>query len=119
MFTKNDYAQAYVEVLEILKYIQKKDVQKIPREILERFQKEKAIDYKFVYDKTKKIKEQKISEISRAILAMFYRDYWATEYERKVIIAKQRANRKELEELKIQRYKNITKLNGGIEKWKK
>ena len=105
MITQNNYAKAYVEVLEILKYMSKKDVDKIPESLIKKFEEEKDSKYIFKYDKAKKMKEQQLSDVAKAILANLYTKYWATEYERKVIYAKQRANRIESEKQKILNFK--------------
>lgn len=49
---------AYVEVLEILNYVEEEYVKKIPIEIISFFENNKSIDYKFVYDTEKTLKEQ-------------------------------------------------------------
>ena len=105
MIRKEDYYNAYVEVLEILKYIPAKDLSKIPKEIICRFEERKSKQYKFIFDKKKSIQQQ-LSNTSRAILSNLYRDYWATEYERKVITAKEKINRQRMEEIKIKRFSN-------------
>lgn len=105
MLTQKDYSQAYVEVLEVLKNMNKDDVKKLPEELIKEFKEKKDLQYTFKYDRSKKVKEQNLSDVAKAILSNLYTKYWATEYERKVILAKQRANRIEAERQKSLNFK--------------
>ena len=82
--TDIEYANAYTEVLDILKYISKEDYEKIPKTKIQMFE-----------DKT--LEEQNVSEIAKMIIAILYRDYFATKEQRYVIIKKQREAREEQE----------------------
>lgn len=66
-----EYAKAYVEVLEILKTLKKEDLNKIPKERLELYDKNKDSNYKFHLDRRKPIKEQ-ISNEAQGVLANLY-----------------------------------------------
>ena len=65
MITK-EYAMAYTEVIEILKYVPDEDVQKIPEEKLEFYKTNMDKEYKYNLDMTKEFKEQEMSEITKA-----------------------------------------------------
>lgn len=52
----------------------------------------------FIYDPNKTLKEQNVSEIARTIIAILFRDYWATENQRQKIIYKQNFDRKKIRE---------------------
>ena len=91
-----EYRLACTEVLEILKHMPKREVAKIPENVIKGMECMKRYDYKFKYDFKKTLKEQKISKMARGILAVFYRDYWADEKVRNIILAKERFDKKNM-----------------------
>ena len=94
------YANAYTEVLDILKYISKEDYEKIPKSKIKVFEENCNKNYNFTYDENKTLDEQNVSEITKAIIAILFRDYWATKEQRYVIIKKQ-------QEIKEQKQKEL------------
>lgn len=74
---------AYVEVLEILNYVEEEYVKKIPIEIISFFENNKSIDYKFVYDTEKTLKEQVSNNTTLTLLAMIDLNYWCEDEGRK------------------------------------
>lgn len=107
--TDKKYAVAYKEIIEILRYINKEDVNKIPREMLDMFETNQDKNYNFKVDTSKSFNEQNISKEAKAILANIFRDYWATEYQRDRIIKREKYERELLEQKKRERY-NLDKL---------
>lgn len=99
-----EYANAYSEVLEILKFISKEDYEKIPANMIELFKLNSNKEYKFTYDPEKTLDEQNVSTRAKAIIGILFRDYWATEVQREKIIRKQRNDRLILEEQKKSLY---------------
>lgn len=99
-----EYANAYSEVLEILKYISKEDYEKIPNSKIELFEINHNKDYIFKYNPNKTLDEQNVSKTAKAIIAILFRDYWATEIQKEKIINKQNYDRMKLEEEKRTRY---------------
>ena len=99
-----EYANAYSEVLEILRYISKEDYEKIPNSKIELFETNHNKDYKFKYNPNKTLDEQNVSKIAKAIIAILFRDYWATETQKEKIIKKQNYDRMKLEQEKRDRY---------------
>ena len=91
------YANAYTEVLDILKYISKEDYEKIPKSKIKVFEENSNKNYSFKYDVDKTLEEQNVSEIARMIIAILCRDYWTTNEQRYIIIKKQREAREEQE----------------------
>jgi len=87
--TKDNYSKAYKEVLEILKYVPIKDLDKLPTDMLEMFRTYQNIYYEFKIDITKSLEEQNLLVETKAILANIFRDYWATPYQRERILAKE------------------------------
>lgn len=109
----NKYVIAYSEVLEILKHIPLEDYNKIPKTKIEFFKTNADNEYTFNYDPSKTLEEQNVSNITKGIIILLFRDYWATEIQRNKIIAKQNYDRMKLEEKKynpdnifINHYKN-------------
>lgn len=99
-----EYAIAYKEVLEILKYIPKIDYDKIPSEKIELYKTMQDKYYNFKYDPSKTLDEQNVSKRAKAIIGILFRDYWATEEQREKIIRKQKNDRLILEEQKKSLY---------------
>ena len=100
------FSQACVEVLEVLKYMKKDDVQKLPKIKIELYEKNKDNSYKFKYNKDLKYEEQKISKKAKAILANLYIDYWATDSEKIKIKNIEMKQINEAEKNKKEKYDN-------------
>ena len=94
------YANAYTEVLDILKYISKEDYEKIPKSKIKVFEENSNKNYNFTYDENKTLDEQNVSEITKVIIAILFRDYRATKEQRYIIIKKQ-------QEIKDQKQKEL------------
>ena len=99
-----EYANAYSEVLEILKYISKEDYEKIPNSKIELFETNHNKEYIFKYNPNKTLDEQNVSKTAKAIIAILFRDYWATDEQKDKIIRKQNYDRQILEEQKKSMY---------------
>ena len=98
------HANAYSEVLEILKYISKEDYNKIPEEIIDVFENNANKEWNFKYNPTLTLNEQHTSKIAKTIIAILFRDYWATDEQRQKIISKQNYDMQKLEEEKQKKY---------------
>lgn len=101
---EKQYTYAYKEVIELLKYASLEDVKKIPKNIVEYLLKNQEETYDYRIDTNKTFAQQEKSEITKAIFANFFRDYWATEYQRERIIQKEKNDRIKIEEEKRKRY---------------
>ncbi len=101
---KDNYACAYREVIEILKYTNQDDVNKIPREKIMLWINNMKKDYDFEIDKEKPLSEQNISKEARAILANIFKQYWATDYQRERIESKEKYDMEQLEKEKYEKY---------------
>ena len=115
MITK-EYRVAYTEVIEILKYVPEEDVRKIPEEKLEFYKTNMDKEYNYNLDMTKEFEEQEMSEITKAILANIFRDYWATPYQKERIEAKEKDDLERLEEEKREKYNPDNIFNNKKEK---
>lgn len=98
------YAMAYTEVMEILKYLPEENVKNIPENELNFYRDNMDTEYYFKIDINKDLEEQEISDTAKAILANIFREYWATDEEKKVIELKHRKYLEKLEEEKRARY---------------
>lgn len=96
----NIYAKAYTEVYEILKNIPDEDLTKIPQEVLHMLEKKKDIEYKFKLQENIGFENQNLLRETKVLLAILYRDYWATKKEKERIISKWKNDIKIAEEKK-------------------
>ena len=99
-----EYANAYSEVLEILRYVSLDDYNKIPKELIDFFETNCNKNYDFFYNPYKALDEQKVSKRAKAIIAIIFRDYWATDIQREKIIAKQNYDRMQFGKEKQEKY---------------
>lgn len=103
MITEN-YACAYKEVIEILKYTRKEDVNKIPKYRILLWKTNMKKDYPFKVDTSKPLEEQNLSDEAKAIIANIFKKYWATDYQKERIEAKEKYDLEQLEKEKYERY---------------
>lgn len=103
MEVTKEYSIAYVQVLEVLKRLNKHEYEKIPKERIELYEKYKDNEYTFVLDETVDFNEQ-ISNKAQAIIANLFVRFIATPKDRKEIYENEKA--KFIEEELVKR-KNI------------
>ena len=101
---ENNYPKSYKEVVEILKYVPKESVNKIPQTMIDTFNAKMDDTYNFSIDINKSFEEQELLEETKAILANIFKDYWATPYQKERIQAKERYDREKIEEEKRAKY---------------
>ncbi len=92
-----EYKIAYNEVLEILKHISKEEYNKIPQNIIKTFKLNASSENNFRYNPNKTLQEQNVSETTRTIIAILFRDYWATNEQKEKIISVQNKEREKIE----------------------
>ena len=85
-----NYACAYKEVIEVLKYTKREDVNKIPQCKIVLWKQNMKKDYGFKIDTTKTLEEQNLSKEAKAIIANIFKKYWATDYQKQRIIEKEK-----------------------------
>ena len=107
----NNYPKAYKEVVEILKYVPKESINKIPQTMIDTFNAKMDNTYNFSIDINKSFEEQELLEETKAILANIFRDYWATPYQKERIQAKERYDWQKIEEEKKNNYDIFKKDN--------
>lgn len=83
----NSYAQAYAEVLEILKYIPKEEYNRIPKDKIEFYKENMDKSYNFSINPNIDLDKQNISLKANSILVDIYQEFFATE-EQKILIDK-------------------------------
>lgn len=88
-----EYKIAYSQVLEILKHISVDDYNKIPQNMVQMFKTNASDENYFVYNSNKTLQEQNVSEIARTIIAILFRDYWATNEQKEKIVYVQNKER--------------------------
>ena len=99
-----NYACAYKEVIEVLKYTKREDVNKIPKSRILLWRTNMNKDYDFKIDTTKTLEEQNLSKEAKAIIANIFKKYWATDYQKERIEAKEKYDIEQIEKEKYQRY---------------
>ena len=96
----NTYECSYVEVLEILKHIPKKEYDKIPKEKIEFYKKHMDKSYKYEYNPA----SPKTLRKTDAIIINLYKNYIASDDERKKIDEKLMLNYQKAEIEKRKKY---------------
>lgn len=102
--TDTKLSDALFEVIEILKNVSEDDYNKIPEEKIEMMHTYANKKCEFKYNPNKTMDEQGVSEEAKAIIALFFRDYWASEKQRSKMLARQKSDLRIIEEEKIQKY---------------
>lgn len=92
------YRNAFKEVDEILKYTDIDLVNKIPKKFINFLRANMNNDYEFNVQEGLHLNKQNLSEEANNILALIYRDYWATEEEKEEFRKKDEEERKLNEE---------------------
>ena len=111
-----EYKIAYSQVLAILNCVSEEEYNKIPKSRIKLFEANQEKDYVFQYNPNKTLDEQGVSQTAKTIIAILFRDYWATEAQREKIIAKEQYDRKKLEEEKKESYSYDNLFKNHIQK---
>jgi len=98
------YACAYKEVIEVLKYTKREDVNKIPQYKIVLWRQNMKKDYDFKIDTNKTLEEQNLSSEAKAIIANIFKKYWATDYQKERIEAKEKYDIEQMEKEKSEKY---------------
>jgi len=99
----DNYKTAYTEVLEVLKYMPE-DAEKIPPQMMLFIQENQDKSYKYNFDINIPVNEQPMSNITKAILANFYRDYIAVPEEKEKILQMEKYEIEEYEKVQREKY---------------
>jgi len=98
------YAKAYTEVLEIIKYFSKQEYEKIPKEKIEFYKKNRDKNYNFKINPTIDLDKQNVSKEANAIIINLYKDYYATEEQKIKIDQILKLNQEKEEQKKLEKY---------------
>ncbi|MBQ6860024.1 MAG: hypothetical protein IJO08_00040 [Clostridia bacterium] len=79
----NEQMKSYTEILTIINYMEMKYKEKIPKRLIEFFERNKAKEYMFDIDFSKSLKEQNFSKQTLPLLAMINLNYWCETPEEK------------------------------------
>lgn len=104
---KNEYANAYKEVLVILGFLIEEDYNKIPKEYINFFIANCNNNHKFNYDFSKTFQEQELLDETKYILFGLFEKFGTTELQRKKINAFKNNYYNKLEENKRRDYGEI------------
>lgn len=99
-----EYSNAYTEVLEVLRNMSETDYNKIPKNMIRTFETYCNKDYDFKYDIKKNFEQQQLSKRAKIILAILFRDYWASAKQKEKILAKEKYDMQQLEYKKMEKY---------------
>lgn len=102
----NRYKSAFKEVSEILKYMDEELVNKIPTKFITFLQENMSKEYDFKINENVALEEQNISREAENILALLYRNYWATEEEKQEFARLDEQERKSNDEKLQKIFKN-------------
>lgn len=100
VYTKENYAKAYTELIEILRNIPREDLNKVPKDVLKNYIENMDKNYTYKYDANLDFEEQEVSHLTQILIANLYIKYWADEAERQQI---QDNEKKELYELELKK----------------
>lgn len=98
------YRKAFTEVYEIINNLEKNDYNKIPKEVVQAIEINMDEEYEYFFDETIPLEEQEMLPETKAILFNFFRDYWATPYQKEKIINFQTNQRMKIEDEKRKKY---------------
>lgn len=76
------YSEAAVEVLDILNHMDKNDYNKVPAKFINMLEESASKDYVCKLDYSKRLIEMDLSEETKALLSVMFRNYWCPEERR-------------------------------------
>ncbi len=78
-----EYSEAIVEVLDILQYSDDYIIERIPKKLIEFWERNKSITYKSNLDHSKPINEMKLKDKTKSLITMIYLNYLCDETQKK------------------------------------
>lgn len=122
MIKVENYPNAYKEVYEILKYVPKEDLKRVPKKFMDMLEEKMNKNYKFSIDTSKDfIEEQELMIETRTILAYIFLNYWSTEIQKEKVNIKFKKDIEDAEKQKgdlynVNIFKNKKQLKENSEK---
>ena len=80
-----DYSKVLVEVDQVLQFLSKEDLSKIPEDVKAEIRKNKNRHYNWKYDKTKSLKEQNLSRDAIILLSYLNMEYLLDEEQKELM----------------------------------
>ena len=99
-----NYANAYKEVLVVLKQLTEEDYKKIPKEYIEFLKENCNPNYEFEYDVSKDFEEQNLMNDTKYILFGLFEKFGATDYQKEKIRNFKINYNNKMEEIKREQY---------------
>lgn len=114
------YQNSCTELTEILKTLSEEDLNKIPKSIIESIYNNRNTNYEFMYSKYKTLEEQNVSIVTKQMIIILFKNYFANEKQKQWILNQEKIALKNSEEKKKKRYdvNNIFKNTDKNEKLK-
>ena len=78
-----EYSEAIVEVLDILQYSEDYIIERIPKKLIEFWERNKSTTYKPNLDHSKPINEMKLKDKTKSLITMIYLNYLCDETQKK------------------------------------
>lgn len=100
----DNIAKAYTELYEILRFIPKDRYNKIDKKFLEDIEEQRDKNYNYKVEHIIDFENQPMLEETRALIAIVYKDYLATEEERNEFIKELRIKEAKIEDEKRLKY---------------
>ena len=97
-------SKSYKEVLTYLSLLSPTELQTIPKEKLEIYVKYMDNSYEYKINKNKPIQNQNMMAETKAILSNLFRDYFANDYQKQRILAKEKNDLQKIENIKKEKY---------------
>lgn len=99
-----NYAKAYTEVLELLRYLPIEEYSKIPEEKINSFKENMDKDYEYKIDTNTELSKQNISKEANTILISLFRDYFASDRQKEILNDLLKKNQEKIENEKKKIY---------------
>ena len=98
------YAEASVEVLDILNHMNEKDVSKVSKKFINFLNENASKEYISNVDYSKKLNDMDLKEETRGLLAIMYEKYWCPEEEKQDLQKKFYENEQKYQEALKEKY---------------
>lgn len=108
----------YTEVYKILINLTENELKKIPSSLIQGLKEKMNLNYNFVFDINKPLECQNISDEAKLMLAVIFRDYLATEEQRKKILTFEKNKELQIEQEAREKYDIDVFKNNKIKKAK-
>ena len=99
-----EYTKSLVEVYEVIKYLEPKELEKIPDDVLDMINENKDKNYQWKYDEAKGLKEQNLSREAIVILSYLNMEYLLNEQQKRYMNELHRYNETKREKQKKEEY---------------